>query len=194
MQVCRLYRHSLKCMMSWAIDRDLINVEGIKIRRRFDANLNASDRYLLWRSRLLFFLFSFTFSLTRLPFLWYILCSWFFVVLPVKCCNLYLFACPNSVHPSACFVKDKKNLQASHIPTNTQFHGCPVDLNLCVIPLFPSKLFIRTVYLRMLPTRRTCSTLTWCRGNLEPARLQISSISRWRISLEDSARYVQEPE
>ena len=34
--VTRLYRHSLKLMMSWAIDRDLINEEAEKIRSRFD--------------------------------------------------------------------------------------------------------------------------------------------------------------
>jgi NADH dehydrogenase (ubiquinone) 1 beta subcomplex subunit 9 len=35
--VTRLYRHSLKCMMSWAIDRDLIYDEADKIRAQFDA-------------------------------------------------------------------------------------------------------------------------------------------------------------
>ena len=36
--VTRLYRHSLKCMMSWAIQRDIINEEVARIRSRFEAN------------------------------------------------------------------------------------------------------------------------------------------------------------
>ena len=41
-KVQRLYRHSLKCMMSWAIDRHVINEEATKIRARFEANRNPS--------------------------------------------------------------------------------------------------------------------------------------------------------
>ena len=37
-KVQRLYRHSLKCMMSWAIDRQVINEEATIIRARFEAN------------------------------------------------------------------------------------------------------------------------------------------------------------
>ena len=36
--VTRLYRSSLKCMMSWAIQRDIINEEAFTIRQRFEAN------------------------------------------------------------------------------------------------------------------------------------------------------------
>ena len=35
-KVQRLYRHSLKLMMSWAIQRDIINAEAYKIRARFE--------------------------------------------------------------------------------------------------------------------------------------------------------------
>ena len=40
--VTRLYRHSLKCMMSWAIQRDIINEEAALIRARFEANANVA--------------------------------------------------------------------------------------------------------------------------------------------------------
>ena len=33
-----MYRHSLKTIASWAIDRDVINEEATKLRARFDAN------------------------------------------------------------------------------------------------------------------------------------------------------------
>ena len=42
-KVTRLYRHSLKAMMSWAIDRQIINEEATKIRARFDANTGAGS-------------------------------------------------------------------------------------------------------------------------------------------------------
>mmetsp|Transcript_17261 Transcript_17261/g.35764 ORF Transcript_17261/g.35764 Transcript_17261/m.35764 type:complete len:163 (-) Transcript_17261:97-585(-) len=41
-EVARLYRHSLRLMLSWAIDRDVFNDEADKIRARFDANRGAS--------------------------------------------------------------------------------------------------------------------------------------------------------
>jgi NADH dehydrogenase (ubiquinone) 1 beta subcomplex subunit 9 len=41
-QVARLYRHSLKLLLSWAIDRDIFNDEATKIRARFDANRGVS--------------------------------------------------------------------------------------------------------------------------------------------------------
>ena len=37
-QVARLYRHSLKALISWAIDRDVINEKATELRARFDAN------------------------------------------------------------------------------------------------------------------------------------------------------------
>ena len=36
-QVTRLYRHSLKLLLSWTIDRDVFYEEADKIRARFDA-------------------------------------------------------------------------------------------------------------------------------------------------------------
>ena len=40
--VTRLYRASLKCMMSWAIQRDIINEEAFNIRQRFEANRDVA--------------------------------------------------------------------------------------------------------------------------------------------------------
>uniref|UniRef100_A0A7R9W6G1 NADH dehydrogenase [ubiquinone] 1 beta subcomplex subunit 9 n=1 Tax=Pseudictyota dubia TaxID=2749911 RepID=A0A7R9W6G1_9STRA len=37
-QVARLYRHSLKTLSSWTIDRDVFCDEATKLRARFDAN------------------------------------------------------------------------------------------------------------------------------------------------------------
>jgi NADH dehydrogenase (ubiquinone) 1 beta subcomplex subunit 9 len=37
-----LYRHSLKLLLSWAIDRDIFNEEATKLRARFDANRGVS--------------------------------------------------------------------------------------------------------------------------------------------------------
>ena len=36
--MAHLYRHSLKNLASWAIDRDVFNEEATKLRARFDAN------------------------------------------------------------------------------------------------------------------------------------------------------------
>ena len=36
--VTRLYRKSLKVMMSWAINKEIINEEAYQIRSRFEAN------------------------------------------------------------------------------------------------------------------------------------------------------------
>lgn len=38
LQAARLYRHSLKTLSSWTIDRDLFNDEADLLRARFDAN------------------------------------------------------------------------------------------------------------------------------------------------------------
>jgi|TARA_B110000091_G_C13338211_1_gene279155 hypothetical protein len=40
--VTRLYRHSLKCMMSWAIMKEIINEEAAVIRARFEANRDVA--------------------------------------------------------------------------------------------------------------------------------------------------------
>mmetsp|Transcript_13286 Transcript_13286/g.33336 ORF Transcript_13286/g.33336 Transcript_13286/m.33336 type:complete len:112 (+) Transcript_13286:37-372(+) len=39
-QVMRLYRHSLKAMMSWAVQREFIYEKGREIRSEFEANRN----------------------------------------------------------------------------------------------------------------------------------------------------------
>mmetsp|Transcript_8883 Transcript_8883/g.14433 ORF Transcript_8883/g.14433 Transcript_8883/m.14433 type:complete len:155 (-) Transcript_8883:1315-1779(-) len=41
-RVTRLYRNSLKLLMSWAIDRDVFREEGLKLRARFEANRGLS--------------------------------------------------------------------------------------------------------------------------------------------------------
>lgn len=41
-QVARLYRHALKTLDSWAIDRNIFNEEATKIRAQFDANRGVS--------------------------------------------------------------------------------------------------------------------------------------------------------
>ena len=38
LQVMRLYRHSLRCLLDWCIDRDIFHDESTKLRERFDAN------------------------------------------------------------------------------------------------------------------------------------------------------------
>jgi NADH dehydrogenase (ubiquinone) 1 beta subcomplex subunit 9 len=40
--VAHLYRHSLRCLLSWCIDRDLFNAEATKIRQRFDSYRGVS--------------------------------------------------------------------------------------------------------------------------------------------------------
>jgi len=49
-QAARLYRHSLRCLLSWCIDREIFNVEASAIRAEFDSNRNippaASERLL----------------------------------------------------------------------------------------------------------------------------------------------------
>lgn len=46
-QVCRLYKHSLKCLMSWSTDRDIFMEEATKLRKRFrdNANLDPNSPY-----------------------------------------------------------------------------------------------------------------------------------------------------
>ena len=48
-EVTRLYRHSLKLLMSWAIDHEVIAEEAEKIREQFDANkdLPPNSGYVL---------------------------------------------------------------------------------------------------------------------------------------------------
>mmetsp|Transcript_10361 Transcript_10361/g.19482 ORF Transcript_10361/g.19482 Transcript_10361/m.19482 type:complete len:117 (+) Transcript_10361:52-402(+) len=41
-RVIRLYRHSLKQMMSWAVQRTLIYEEMVNIRSQFEANKNVA--------------------------------------------------------------------------------------------------------------------------------------------------------
>ena len=38
-----MYRHSLRCALSWAIDREIFYEEAATIRARFDANKGCSD-------------------------------------------------------------------------------------------------------------------------------------------------------
>ena len=45
-RVMRLYRNSLKQMMSWAIQRSLIYEEFKNIRSQFEANVNVVSRTL----------------------------------------------------------------------------------------------------------------------------------------------------
>lgn len=50
-QAARLYRHSLRTLLSWAVDRDIFNEEATKLRARFDASRGvgaaAASRLLL---------------------------------------------------------------------------------------------------------------------------------------------------
>jgi hypothetical protein len=41
-KVAHLYRHSLRCLLSWTIDRDIFNEAATELRSRFDANRGAS--------------------------------------------------------------------------------------------------------------------------------------------------------
>lgn len=41
-QVARLYRHSLKLLLNWCIDREIFNQEALSIRSQFDSNRNVS--------------------------------------------------------------------------------------------------------------------------------------------------------
>jgi NADH dehydrogenase (ubiquinone) 1 beta subcomplex subunit 9 len=41
-KVARLYRHSLRTLLSWAVDRDIFNEEATKLRHRFDASRGVS--------------------------------------------------------------------------------------------------------------------------------------------------------
>jgi hypothetical protein len=56
-KVARLYRHSLKTLLSWAVDRDIFNEKATELRARFDANrgVSASAAARLLRVRLIFF-------------------------------------------------------------------------------------------------------------------------------------------
>lgn len=38
LQVARLYRDSLKTLLSWVVDRDIFNEKATELRARFDAN------------------------------------------------------------------------------------------------------------------------------------------------------------
>mmetsp|Transcript_20827 Transcript_20827/g.30022 ORF Transcript_20827/g.30022 Transcript_20827/m.30022 type:complete len:163 (+) Transcript_20827:113-601(+) len=42
-EVAQLYRHSLKVLSSWAIDREIFNDEATKLRARFDANRGCNS-------------------------------------------------------------------------------------------------------------------------------------------------------
>ena len=42
-RVVRLYRNSLKHLLSWTVDRQLWRVEAVKLRERFDAAKNIND-------------------------------------------------------------------------------------------------------------------------------------------------------
>jgi NADH dehydrogenase (ubiquinone) 1 beta subcomplex subunit 9 len=41
-KVAHLYRSSLRCLLSWAVDRDLFNEAAAELRGRFDANRGCS--------------------------------------------------------------------------------------------------------------------------------------------------------
>ena len=41
-EVCHLYRRALRTLGSWAIDREVFNTEGLKMRARFRNNIDAS--------------------------------------------------------------------------------------------------------------------------------------------------------
>lgn len=43
-RVTRLYRSSLKHLLSWCIDRQTWRIEALKLRDRFDASKNLTDR------------------------------------------------------------------------------------------------------------------------------------------------------
>lgn len=42
-RVCRLYRHSLRNLLSWTIDRDVFNLHSRQLRDRFRANASEKD-------------------------------------------------------------------------------------------------------------------------------------------------------
>jgi len=42
-KAARLYRKSLKCLLSWCIDREIFNEEAMQIRAQFDANRGVSQ-------------------------------------------------------------------------------------------------------------------------------------------------------
>ena len=42
-RVTRLYRRSLKHILSWVIERDKWRIEALKLRDRFDATKNLTD-------------------------------------------------------------------------------------------------------------------------------------------------------
>lgn len=42
-QVARLYRNSLKTLLSWAVDRDIFNEKAMELRARFDASRGESS-------------------------------------------------------------------------------------------------------------------------------------------------------
>ena len=48
-QVTRLYRKSLKHLLSWAIDRELWREKALDLRERFDANKDVTDQKRLAR-------------------------------------------------------------------------------------------------------------------------------------------------
>ena len=45
-RVTRLYRNSLKHLLSWCIDRRTWRMEAVQLRDRFDANKDIKDRRL----------------------------------------------------------------------------------------------------------------------------------------------------
>ena len=50
-EATRLYRSSLKCLMAWAIDFEIIETEATKIRADFDKNRNLAQNSGLASSR-----------------------------------------------------------------------------------------------------------------------------------------------
>lgn len=49
-QVCRLYKHSLKCLMSWCTTRDIFMEHATALRKRFrdNADLDPNSAYVFF--------------------------------------------------------------------------------------------------------------------------------------------------
>ena len=50
LRVMKLYRHSLKNLMNWAVHRDLFIERGFELRAQFDANKGITDAKLIERA------------------------------------------------------------------------------------------------------------------------------------------------
>ena len=108
LQVARLYRNSLKTLLSWAVDRDIFNEKATELRARFDSSRgvspSAAARLLRVRNLLISLCRCGCCMIARVLFLLYTCNSDLFSLCLIDWRCFVVFCCSSFCINLACFI------------------------------------------------------------------------------------------